>query len=549
LSERRQILHRRCLEVIRRLGDDRLLEPAEQLAHHAVRDEVWDEAVIHLRQAGRKAAAKSAPDDARACLEQACGILEALPPSALNLQQALEARLELRPVLNQLGEPRRMLERLHEAEFLAKRLNDDRQQGRACAFMATTHSLLGELDAAVATSTRAREIAAELGDLELRILGTSFLAQAHYYRGEYEAGVRIATDNLAVLPADWTYEYFGNVAPASVFDRAWLAMALAQLGRFCEAARQQAEAIRLAEPMQHAFTLGRAYLATGTLYALQGAWTTAQPLIERWIEVARTGNVALHLPWAVASSAWVLAELGKTSEALARVKDGETLVDRQAARGIVGQSAWAYHALGRAALLLGRGDDAQRLAERAMETSIAQHGFRAHVLQLIGDIAIAADRRDVHASEVHNRRALALAAPRGMRPLVARCHLGLARCYGRSGAREKAREHNAKAAALCRDLGIPFGCSAPMSLALRRRGSPPLGASKDERPTRTLACAHVSRLGGFCPGQGLWCRRGRDVALRHRLVRCALRFGACRASALQRACPPTEVPETRSAPR
>jgi predicted ATPase/class 3 adenylate cyclase len=383
LSERRQTLHRRCLEIIQRLGDDRLPERAEQLAHHAVRGEVWDEAVIHLRQAGRKAAARSAPDDARACLEQALGILSALPPSALNLQQALEARLELRPVLNQLGEPRRMLERLHEAESLAERLNDDRQRGRVCAFMATTHSLLGELDAAIATSMRAREIAAVLGDLELRILGTSFLAQAHYYRGEYEAVVRVATDNLAVLPADWTYEYFGNVAPASVFDRAWLAMALAQLGRFCEAARQEAEAIRLAEPMQHAFTLGRAYLATGTLYPLQGAWTTAQPPIERWIEVARTGNVALHLPWAVASSAWVLAELGKTSEALARVKDGEILVDRQAARGIVGQSAWAYHALGRAALLLGRGDDAQRLAERAMQTSIAQHGFRAHVHHLM----------------------------------------------------------------------------------------------------------------------------------------------------------------------
>src|SRR5262249_50278436 len=155
----------------------------------------------------------------------------------------------------------------------------DRQRGRVCAFMATTHSLLGELDEAIATSHRARKIAEQLGDLELRILGASFLAQAHYYRGEYEAVVKVAGDNLAVLPIDWTYEYFGNVAPASVFDRAWLAMALAQLGRFCEAAKQEAEAIRLAEPMQHAFTLGRAYLAAGTLHPLQGNWAKARPLV------------------------------------------------------------------------------------------------------------------------------------------------------------------------------------------------------------------------------------------------------------------------------
>src|SRR5262245_20200256 len=354
LGERRRSLHRRCVDVIERLSSDRLPEYADQLAHHAVRGELWERAIVYLRQAGLKAAAKSAPDDARSWLEQSLAILETLPQTALTLKQALEARLELRPVLNQLGEPRRMLERLHEAETIAERLNDDRQRGRVCAFMATTHSLLGELDEAVATSHRAQEIAQHLGDLELRILGASFLAQAHYYRGEYEAVVKVAGDNLAMLPIDWTYEYFGNVAPASVFDRAWLAMALAQLGRFCDAIKQEAEAIRLAEPMQHAFTLGRAYLAAGTLYPLQGNWAEAYPLIERWIEVARAGNVALHLPWAVASSAWILAALGQKGEGVSRLQEGEKLVDRQVARGIVGQSAWAYHALGRAALLLCR---------------------------------------------------------------------------------------------------------------------------------------------------------------------------------------------------
>jgi len=39
----------------------------------------------------------------------------------LHLEQAFEIRLELRQVLNQLGEVRRMLERLREAEALAER--------------------------------------------------------------------------------------------------------------------------------------------------------------------------------------------------------------------------------------------------------------------------------------------------------------------------------------------------------------------------------------------------------------------------------------------
>ena len=67
--------------------------------------------------------------------------------------------------------------------------------------------MLGELDEALVTGTRALEIAGRLGDLRLRILTTTYLEQAHYYRGEYERVVELATDNLAALPADWVYEY------------------------------------------------------------------------------------------------------------------------------------------------------------------------------------------------------------------------------------------------------------------------------------------------------------------------------------------------------
>ena len=392
----------------------------------------------YLRQAGLKAAARSALPDARVWFEQALGVLEALPESPSTLEQAFEIRLELRPVLNQLGEVRRALERLREAEALAERLNDDRRRGRVCAFMTNAHTMLGELDEALVTGTRALEIAGRLGDLRLRILTTSYLEQAHYYRGEYERVVELATDNLAALPADWVYEYFGLAAPPSVFDRSWLVMSLAQLGRFAEAAEYEAEAIRLAEPTQHAYTVGLAHLAAGTLHLLKGDWAKARSLIEHWIAVVRTGNVVLQLPAAVASSAWALAQLGEASEALNRLREGEQLLERQAARGLVAYRGWAYHSLGRAGLLLGRLDEARRLGDRAVESSPGQPGFAAHALHLLGDIATHPDRFDAESGEAHYREALALAEPRGMRPLVAHCHLGLGKLYRRTGNRAKA---------------------------------------------------------------------------------------------------------------
>ena len=97
------------------------------------------------------------------------------------------------------------------------------------------------------------------------------------------------------------------------------------------------------------------------LHLLKGDWAKARSPIEHWITMLRTGNVAIHLPWAIASSAWALAQIGEASEALNRIREGEQLLEHQAARGIVGHRGWAYGAVGRACLLLGRLDEARRL--------------------------------------------------------------------------------------------------------------------------------------------------------------------------------------------
>jgi len=456
LQERRRELHARIAEAIETLYRDRLGGEIERLAHHALRGELGEKAVHYLRQAGLKAAARPALQQARVWFEQALGVLEALPASPSTLEQGFEIRLDLRPMLNQLGEVRRALEHLREAEALAERLNDDRRRGRVSAVMTNTRSLLGELDEALVAGTRALEIAERLGDVRLRILTTTYLEHLHYRRGDYERVVELATDNLAALPADSDYESFGASMPISIYDRYWMVRSLAQLGRFTEAAPYEAEALRLAEPTHHAFTVGLAHVAAGTLRLLKGDWAQARPVIEHAIAVLRTGNIVLSLPNAVALSAWALAQVGEMSEALTRLREGEELLERQAARGFVDQHGGDYQALGRAALLLGRLDEAQSLAARAIEYSPSHPGFAAHALHLLGDLATHPDRFDAESAEAHYTKALALAEPRGMRPLVAHCHLGLAKLYRRTGKRVQAHEHLTAAIAMYREMDMPF---------------------------------------------------------------------------------------------
>jgi hypothetical protein len=57
-------------------------------------------------------------------------------------------------------------------------------------------------------------------------------------------------------------------------------------------------------------------------------------------------------------------------------------------------------------------------------------------------------------AERHYREARARAAELGMRPLVAHCHLGLARLQRRIGAPDRGREHLGAAMALYREMGM-----------------------------------------------------------------------------------------------
>jgi tetratricopeptide (TPR) repeat protein len=385
LQERRRDLHARIVDAIETLHGERLGEQTERLAHHALRGEVREKAVLYLRQAGLKAAARSALPDARGWFEQALGVLAALPESPSTLEQGFEIRLELGPVLVQLGEARRRLDHAREAETIAERLNDDRRRGRAYLALCNAHALLGELDEALVAGTRALELAGRLGDLRFRILAPTYLAQAHFYRGDFERAVELATDSLAALPADWAQEPFGySPIPISVYCRLWVVHSLAELGRFAEAAPYEVELLRLAGPTQHAFTVGEAHNAASWLHLRKGDWATARSVIEHGIGALRKGSIHAGLRTMVAASAWVLAQVGEASEALTRLREGERLLECPPVwHGVL----MPYQSMGRAALLLDRLDEAQSLGERAVTYSPFRHSDEAHALHLLGDIA------------------------------------------------------------------------------------------------------------------------------------------------------------------
>jgi tetratricopeptide (TPR) repeat protein len=109
-------------------------------------------------------------------------------------------------------------------------------------------------------------------------------------------------------------------------------------------------------------------------------------------------------------------------------------------------------------LLAGRTDEAADLAGRALDLFRAhrQRGFEAWTLRLLGEIASATSSLDMESAETNYRQALALATDLGMRPLIARCYLGLGALCRRTGQREQAAESLTIATTMFREMDMEF---------------------------------------------------------------------------------------------
>ena len=194
----------------------------------------------------------------------------------------------------------------------------------------------------------------------------------------------------------------------------------------------------------------------GTLYLLKGGAGRGRASRSS-AEITLLGrNLLVLLPQALCSSAWILAQLGDANEASNRIREAELLLTGPTTSGHIGQRGWTFHSLGRACLLLGRIDQARSLGRHAVELSSSRPGFAAYALNLLGDVAAAPDQVRCRNGSGLYREALALAAPRGMRPLVAHCHLGLGKLHLQISKSEQGREYLAIAMTMYREMDVSF---------------------------------------------------------------------------------------------
>jgi class 3 adenylate cyclase/tetratricopeptide (TPR) repeat protein len=472
LQERRRALHARVVDVIETLHRNRLGEQIERLAHHAVRGDLHEKAVSYLRQAGLKAAARSAHPDALrqpggkaaaraanqeavALLDQALQALTHVPEGRAKLEQAIDIRLELRPPLLQLGRLRDLLQISKEAEHLGAELGDEGRLGRVYSCLLNYHYLNGEPDLAVEYGERCLRIADATQDLALQAQARCYLGLSCHTQGQYRRAELILRQNVDALAlargtaADQSAIFY---VPSS----GWLAFTLAELGDFHAADACADQTLRVADAAGHAYGQAIARTMAGLVWLRRGHLERAFGYLGPSLEACREKpllDVWRPIPASLLGLTQALS--GKLDEAMPLLRDGVHLSE---ALGINAYLAlWTLN-LAEGLMTAGQLDQAHETARHALDLAVShkERGHQAWALRLLGELSAMREPPAGDEAEAYFVQALALAEPRGMRPLVAHCHLGLGTLYRRTGKCEQAQEQLTTATTMYREMDMRF---------------------------------------------------------------------------------------------
>jgi tetratricopeptide (TPR) repeat protein len=237
--------------------------------------------------------------------------------------------------------------------------------------------------------------------------------------------------------------------------RCYLAQVFADQGKFKEGIVHGQEGIRLAEALDHPYSLVFGCWALAYLQITRRELSHAVPLLERGLALSREWNLTYFSVALTGSLGYAYALSGRVAEGIPLLEHALSAIETMGFGHV--QSRFLVY-LGEAYLLADRLEDTLEFGGRALTLARerGQRGYEAWALRLLGEVASHHDRPDVATAEAHYGAATALASELGMRPLVAHCHFGLGKLHRRTGKREHAREHLATATTMYREMDMRF---------------------------------------------------------------------------------------------
>jgi class 3 adenylate cyclase/tetratricopeptide (TPR) repeat protein len=460
LSDRRKGLHAAILQVSERLYADRLPEQVERLTHHANRAELWDKAYAYARQAGEKALARSASQEAIDMIHSALAAAAQLPETPELLRQMVDLRMMVELPLVTRGEFSSLMDNATAAMTIVRRIDDPIRLARALAFLGEACALNGRTLEALEHGRRSVSLAEQTEKAQLIAMTKVCLGITCIYAGHYAEACDAHQECVAVS-RDLIHRSSENQSNrgglAAIYARYGMVWALvytahahAEMGQFEQAYRVAAEAVEASEALGMRYAIVGARLFSAFSRARKEVYDEALVQYERLLRSENLDETPLNKVWIAAGMGYARLFAGQVSEGLAQLKEASELSPpSQWSSACLAHLAEAY-------AMSGHTVEAIASARRSIELATERQtpGSQAWGLYSLGRAFSLARRPDVARAEEAFGQSLSLAETLNMRPLAAKVHHRLGEMAASEGMVEKAARHLQTAIDAYEHMGI-----------------------------------------------------------------------------------------------
>ena len=424
LRERRRLLHSQILQTLETKYGEPRGEDVNRFAYHAFEGKIWPKALVYLRSAGTKAAIRSAYREAVVFFERALMALKHLPEDRETLSQALDIQFELRTSLFPLGKHKEVLKCLQTAGELSEGLKDPLRQAWVSIYKCHYFWIVGQSAKAYGQGHSAVSVAASSSNFPLNVTINYYLGLACLSVGKYTEAIKCFRDNAESLKDDAIRERYGVAGYPAAMSASYMAWALSECGRFSEGLRFGQNGVLLAKEINHAWTLATASWGLASLYINRRDSHAAINLLEQALPLAKEWYLDALTPGIQGSLGFAYAISGRLEEGLQMLKE--------AVKDIEASGRLAFHTLfnvylGEVLLRTSDYDEAEVIADKALNLARerGEKSFEAMALHLMADLCAHRSSANKQRVERLYSESIALARKLNMRPLVARCILGL----------------------------------------------------------------------------------------------------------------------------
>jgi adenylate cyclase len=418
-----------------------LTEQVEQLAHHAVRGEVWDRAVTYLHEAGAKAFRRSTYAEAIAYLSQGLELAGRLPPGREQMRQELRMLLALGPAL-QIGRGFAVaeVERTYaRARELSEELGEPIELFQALWGLWLHTAGRGRYEKARPFAEELLAVAERLGDRVLLLEAHHAMSPSTLYSGEPEATRRHSEKGMAL----YDQEAHGSLASLygghdpGVCCRMHSGLALWFLGYPKSALERSRSGLALARDLDHLGSIVNALPFAMILHQLRGEGAIVHELAESIITLSTERGFPQWLLFGKVFATWFQAEQGSSDAAIAQLRGA--IADYRATGNEIHVPGF-FSLLATLLLRHGAADEGLDVMADALAMADATGArlWDSDYYRLKGELLLARDPTAGQEAEMAFRRATEIARGQNAKSWELRAAVSLGRLWQRQGKHQEA---------------------------------------------------------------------------------------------------------------